>query len=551
VVLRRVRDNTVSLTINKQLQEIAERGLADGIQTTGATGGDVVIMDPRDGSVLAMAGVRNRKASLTATALAEPYEAGSVMKVFVISRALDLKRVHADQMINTEGGKWLVAKRTITDEHKAAYMSVRDVIRLSSNIGAAKIGTMLSQREEYSALRDFGFGTLTGVPYPAESRGQLPSEWNAQTPTAVAIGYEVSATPLQIATAYAAIANGGELLQPAVVREVRDPEGHVVFTHERRVIRRVLSPETAHLMRDMLASVVDSGTAVAADLATFDVGGKSGTARRTEGRRGYVPGKYNSSFAGMFPIQAPQFRPGGATYRSRRQDLRRHRSGRRGERDPAGLTGYARCIARPSRTRRHRQANSDATGQGTIDSRNRRSHARFRPLRLTARTSAASGGANHRTAACRGVVATVRSARQERPGCIEQRVAGGAIGVRTRCTTGDSYASRCGISRERRRRSGHAHAASGRYPDEERIPGGAGDAQVNADASRSDGSNHGTFVKDGSVKDGASSRGNVTALLDALRDAGLLVSVSDGVPDTISDLVDDSRRVTPVQDSSP
>jgi cell division protein FtsI (penicillin-binding protein 3) len=299
--------HTVSLTINQQLQEIAERGLADGIQRTGASGGDVVMMDPRDGSVLAMAGVRNRKPSVTATALAEPYEAGSVMKVFVISRALDLKRVHADEMINTEGGKWLVAKRTITDEHKAAYMSVRDVVRQSSNIGAGKIGTRLSQREEYEALRDFGFGTPTGVPYPAESRGVLPTRWNAQTPTAVAMGYEVSATPLQIAAAYVAIANGGELLQPSVVREVRDPDGQVVFTHERRVVRRVLSKETAALMREMLASVVDSGTAAAADMATYDVGGKSGTARRAEGKRGYVPGKYNSSFAGMFPIQAPQF----------------------------------------------------------------------------------------------------------------------------------------------------------------------------------------------------------------------------------------------------
>ncbi len=296
----------VTLTINMSLQEIAERKLADGVKRTGATGGDVVIMDPRDGAVLAMAGVRHGKSSETATALAEPYEPGSVMKPFVVMRALELKRVRADDMINTEGGTWTVAKREITDEHRAAFMSVRNVIRQSSNIGAAKIALTLSPREEYEALRDFGFGTATGVPYPAESRGSLPApKWRAQTAASLAMGYEMSATPLQIASAYVAIANDGELLQPAMVREVHDPDGALVFSHERRVVRRVMEPATARLMRTMLASVVDSGTAVAADMATYDVAGKSGTARRWEGAT-YANGKYNSSFAGMFPLQAPQ-----------------------------------------------------------------------------------------------------------------------------------------------------------------------------------------------------------------------------------------------------
>lgn len=299
--------NTITLTINQSLQEIAERELANGITRTGSSGGDVVIMDPRDGAVLALASVRQGKAALSATALAEPYEPGSVMKPFIVSRALDLKRVSADQMINTEGGTWVVAKRKVTDEHKAPYMSVRDVIRLSSNIGAGKIAQELSQQEEYEALRDFGFGTLTGVPYPAESRGRLPApKWAAMTPVSVAMGYEMSATPLQIAAAYSAIANDGELLQPVLVHEVRNANDSVVFRHERRVVRRAMQPATAKLMRTILSSVVDSGTAVAADMATYDVAGKSGTARRSEGGR-YAGGSYNSTFAGMFPAQSPQY----------------------------------------------------------------------------------------------------------------------------------------------------------------------------------------------------------------------------------------------------
>ncbi len=298
--------HTVQLTINRSLQELAERELADGVARTGASGGDVVMVDPRDGAVLALAGIRNGRPSVTATPLAEPYEPGSVMKPFIISRALDLDRIEPDEQINTENGKWVVAKRVLTDEHKAPFMSVRDIIRQSSNIGAAKIAQRLSQREEIDALRDFGFGTLTGVPYPAESRGRLPVKWGSQTREQLAIGYELMATPLQVALAYVALANGGELLQGALVRTVKDPEGHPVFAHQRTVLRRVIDPATALLMRTMLASVVDSGTAMAADMATYDVAGKSGTARRAEDGR-YNERRYNSSFVGMFPAQAPQY----------------------------------------------------------------------------------------------------------------------------------------------------------------------------------------------------------------------------------------------------
>jgi len=301
--------HTVSLTIIKSLQEIAERGLMNGVSETGASGGDVVIMDPRDGAVLALAGVRNRKPSFTVTPLAEAYEPGSVMKPFVVSRAMDLQRATPDEMINTEGGKFRIAGRDVVDEHKAPFMSLRNVMRWSSNIGAIKVAMRLSEREEYEALRDFGFGTYSGLPYPAESRGRLEApKWHPQVQSSMAMGYGMMATPLQIAAAYVSIANGGELLQPALIREIRDPDGRVVFAHSRTVLRRVMEPGTAATMRVMLESVVDSGTAVAADLATYDVAGKSGTARRkAEGQKGYGRLLYNSTFAGMFPAQAPQY----------------------------------------------------------------------------------------------------------------------------------------------------------------------------------------------------------------------------------------------------
>lgn len=302
--------HTVMLTINQSLQEIAEDALADARRRTGASGGDVVILDPQDGAILALAGVRNGKAALTSTPLAEAYEPGSIMKPFVVARLLDARRATPDEEINTENGRWIFANKPLTDTHKAERLSVRDVMRFSSNIGTAKLALRFSRREQFEALRDFGFGSYTGVPYPAESRGALPlpHTWQEVTATRIPIGYGMSATPVQLAAAYAAIANGGELLQPALVREVRDAQGHVVLEHRRRVVRRVIGTETAALMREMLKSVVDSGTATAADLASFDVAGKSGTARRVlDGGRGYAAGRYNSSFAGMFPAENPQY----------------------------------------------------------------------------------------------------------------------------------------------------------------------------------------------------------------------------------------------------
>ena len=299
--------HSVTLTINAILQDICERELTAALQRTGASGGDVVIVDPRDGSILALAGYRNGKVPLSSTPLAEGYEPGSVIKTFYVAHMLDKNMITPDEMVNTEDGRYIINKRTITDEHKAAFMPVRDVIRHSSNVGIVKLVSQLSASQEFELLRDFGFGVQPGTPYPAESRGRVaqPSSWSSQTAASMAMGYEMLVTPLQLAVAYAAIANGGELLQPALVREVRDPNGTVVFQHQRRPLRRVLSTKAAEQMRVILESVVDSGTSVAADLKTFDVAGKSGTARRVE--NGAYRGGYNATFAGMFPARNPQY----------------------------------------------------------------------------------------------------------------------------------------------------------------------------------------------------------------------------------------------------
>jgi cell division protein FtsI (penicillin-binding protein 3) len=148
-----------------------------------------------------------------------------------------------------------------------------------------------------------------GVPLPAESPGTLrePKAWSKQTAASILMGYEIAVTPLQLVTAYSAIANGGELLEPHLVKEVRALDGKVLYRAEPKPVRRVMSGDVARTVQEMLLAVVQEGTATKADLQTFDVAGKSGTARRTTKNAGYTSGNYTASFVGLFPGKDPQY----------------------------------------------------------------------------------------------------------------------------------------------------------------------------------------------------------------------------------------------------
>jgi cell division protein FtsI (penicillin-binding protein 3) len=303
-----VSGNTVVLTINHELQEIAERALADAVEKMSAEGGDVVVLDPAGGEILAMASQRQDPRATAATALTEPYEPGSTMKPFIAATLLEKGRARESDVVSTFNGQLTINGRTITDEHRAARLNLAEVLRWSSNIGIVQFAERLSPREEFEALRDFGFGTATGVPYPVEASGTLrePARWSRQSANSMAMGYEVAVTPLQLAAAYVALANDGELLEPALVKEVRAPDGRVLYRHERRVVRRVVSPAVARRVRTMLLGVVEGGTAVKADLGSFSLAGKTGTARRTvQGR--YALGQHIPTFVGLFPAEHPQF----------------------------------------------------------------------------------------------------------------------------------------------------------------------------------------------------------------------------------------------------
>ena len=301
--------SSVTLTINRDLQEICERALTRAVDSLDAAGGDIVVMNPNSGDVLAMASLRVAQKSLSVTAVTEPFEPGSTIKPFIAAALLDRRLARTSEVIDTHNGQLVLDGRTITDIHKAASMPLADVIRYSSNVGIVQFGARLTPRQKYETFRDLGIGMATGVPLPGESDGLLrePKRWSGQSQASLSMGYEMSVTPLQLVSAYAALANGGELVQPHVVKEIRGPDGDVLYQSRRRVLRRVFSEPVANEVRDLLRSVVDSGTAVKADLAAFEVAGKSGTARRTVQGKGYVAGNYTASFVGLFPANKPQY----------------------------------------------------------------------------------------------------------------------------------------------------------------------------------------------------------------------------------------------------
>ena len=302
------RGHTVRLTINQTLQNICDKALIDAVARLRADGGDVVVIDPKSGEIRCLAGRRRGAAPGGVPAFIETYEPGSTLKPFYAARLIERGKARPGDVIETYSGRYEVHGRVITDVHKAPRLSLRDVIRFSSNVGIARFTERLSDDDMYEMLRDLGFGTPTGVPYPSEAGGLLrePRRWSAQSHASLSIGYEIAVTPLQLAAAYGALANGGNLVAPALIKEIRDAEGHVVYAHHPRVLRRVFDAAAVAQVIPMLESVVDSGTAVDASLATFSLAGKSGTARRTV-HGSYGASTYTSTFVGIFPAQDPQY----------------------------------------------------------------------------------------------------------------------------------------------------------------------------------------------------------------------------------------------------
>lgn len=310
------RGNTLVLTIDSAIQEAAEQSLARAGTKHDADAAGVVVQDVNTGAILAMASwptydnnnyKKGTDSSRRNRLLTDPLETGSVAKLFTASFLLDSGKISLDTLVDCEGGRAMIGRRRVTDSpgHVLNVVPFIEVIRYSSNVGTIKAAQALENDEWYNYLRSFGIGQKTGIDLPGEGTGILypVSKWTALSRSSLPMGYEMSLTPIQIVNAVSGISNGGELLQPYVVKEMRDSRGNVVWQHERTVRNRMIRPATSILMRQVMEDVVAHGTGARAGVNGFRVGGKTGTTRKSQvlDRREYI-----ASFAGVLPIDDPK-----------------------------------------------------------------------------------------------------------------------------------------------------------------------------------------------------------------------------------------------------
>ena len=310
-LLRPVAGRDVYLTIDDDLQGVAEGALRNAVANNNARGGDIVIVDVRSGEILAIASVRTdsntHRLASTSSALVEPNEPGSTSKLFTVAALL---RTGADTTpVDGEGGRWIMpigrGTRMIADvDKRSGPVTLGETVKYSSNIAISKFSLNLQPAEQYEAIRDFGFGTPLGIGFPGEASGKLrrPARWENRllTQPSLGQGYEWEATAAQLAVGYAAIANHGVLMAPTLLREVHDEHGVVTWRHQPDTVRRAVPDSVAAKLVEYLGLATDSGgTGVRAQLDRYHVVGKTGTAK-------VMAGGYRASFVGIFSGDHPQ-----------------------------------------------------------------------------------------------------------------------------------------------------------------------------------------------------------------------------------------------------
>lgn len=315
-----VDGNNVALTIDMRLQAIAEKELKKGVLQNDAERGIVVMIQPQTGEVLALAQYppvdpnmygQYPQTDQRLRAVSDLFEPGSVFKIVTASAALEYHLVKPDKMFFGENGTYVVPvaggkPRKITDTHPSGWITFERAMEVSSNIVMAKVSDIIGSEKLYKTARDYGFGISTNIEFPGEAAGVLkkPMEWSGTTLNTIAYGYEVSVSPIQIAAAYAAVANGGVLMKPYLVQRVMNEEGKTIQTNEPQMIRRVISESTAKLLTSFFEGVVQHGTGQSAAIPNVRIAGKTGTSKKIV--EGQYEGNYTASFVGFLPVENPR-----------------------------------------------------------------------------------------------------------------------------------------------------------------------------------------------------------------------------------------------------
>ncbi len=307
---------SVVLTLDEAIQHAAEQELERAVNETQSVSGMVVVMDPRTGEILAIANRPtfnpNRFSAYGSArwrdrAVTDAYEPGSMFKIFTAAAALQEKVVTPDEIIDCGGGGIEISGTRINDHHAFGELSFRDVIALSSDVGVIRVAQRLGRENFYRYMRAFGFGVQTRVELPGESSGLLrpTNKWSALSLPTLSFGQEIGVTALQMATAVAAVANGGYLMRPLIVREIEDSDGRVVKSSKPEAVRRVLEPETVDTLTELLRTVVTRGTGKRAAIPGYVVAGKTGTAQKLDAQGRYSMVDHVASFVGFAPASRP------------------------------------------------------------------------------------------------------------------------------------------------------------------------------------------------------------------------------------------------------
>lgn len=313
------KGHSVMLTLDKNIQYLAEKELAKAVNESRAKAGTVVVMEPQTGKVLAIANYpgfnpnvhsRYPVGTLRNRAIADSFEPGSTAKIFLLAAAIEEGIISARDSVDCEMGSYSIGGRTIHDTHKMGRTSVADILKYSSNIGAAKIGGRLGQERLYRYLKGFGFGERTGVDLPGEAGGTLRdrSQWFAVDLANISFGQGMTASALQLTAAVSAVANGGMLMKPYLVEKVMDAEGNIIQHNTPQARQRVISASTAKTVAGMMEGVTaEGGTGTNAAVDGYRVAGKTGTAQKVDPlTRGYSVDKRTASFIGFAPVSNPK-----------------------------------------------------------------------------------------------------------------------------------------------------------------------------------------------------------------------------------------------------
>ncbi len=313
----------IILTIDEVIQHIAEKELDAALAGARAKGGVCIVMNPQTGEVLALsvrtAGNRQafnpnepqhyKPAEWRNRAVTDAFEPGSIFKPFLVAAALEERVAHPLERIDCSAGRIQLADRVISDAHKNGVLTFTDVIAESSNVGTIKVALRLGKERFAKYLSAFGFGSKTGVDFPGEISGQLKDYrlWSGVSLGSIAIGQEIGVTPMQMAAAYCALANGGTLMKPYIVSEIVGRAGEEGRKFRPQPVRRAITGETCAKVNKILQKVVETGTGRKARPAGYTAAGKTGTAQKIDPKTGaYSKKDYVSSFAGFVPANAPK-----------------------------------------------------------------------------------------------------------------------------------------------------------------------------------------------------------------------------------------------------